>query len=167
MDYLWTSWRMSYIESLNGSPKECVFCSKLEAEDRAEYVLRRGEFCYACLNVFPYTSGHLLIVPYEHVDTIEGLAPAVSLEMMTLCQQGVTVLRQGFRPQGFNVGLNLGHVAGAGLPEHVHLHVVPRWTGDSNFMSVLGKTRVLPELLDESWDKLRALWDELFPLPGR
>jgi ATP adenylyltransferase len=101
----------------------------------------------------------LLIVPYDHVATIEDLPPESLLEMMTLCQQALTVLRTNFRPRGFNIGINLGHVAGAGLPEHVHLHIVPRWAGDSNFMSVLGETRVLPEMLDESWRRLREAWE--------
>lgn len=159
MEYLWTSWRMSYIESLNGRSEECVFCAKLDADDQDELVLRRGDTCYVCLNRFPYTSGHLLIVPYEHVATIEDLSSDSMLEMMTFSQQALTVLRTNWHPRGFNIGLNLGHVAGAGLPEHVHLHVVPRWMGDSNFMSVLGETRVLPEMLDESWRRLREAWD--------
>ena len=161
MEYLWTSWRMSYIESLNGRSEDCVFCAKLDADDQGELVLRRGDTCYVCLNRFPYTSGHLLIVPYEHVATIEDLSPDSMLEMMISCQQALTVLRTNWHPRGFNIGLNLGHVAGAGLPEHVHLHVVPRWAGDSNFMSVLGETRVLPEMLDESWRRLREAWDRL------
>ena len=151
---------MSYIESLDDDTPECVFCAKLDAADDQEYVLFRGESSYVCLNVFPYTSGHLLIVPYQHVSSIEDLDFECMQEMMVLCQQSVKVLRLGYRPQGFNVGMNLGYVAGAGLPEHVHLHVVPRWKGDSNFMSVLGGTRVLPELLGESWLRLRRLWEE-------
>lgn len=150
---------MSYIESLNGRSEECVFCAKLDADDHEELVLRRRDACYICLNRFPYTSGHLLIVPNEHVETIENLAPEILLEMMTLCQDALTILRTNYHPRGFNIGINLGHVAGAGLPEHVHLHIVPRWTGDSNFMSVLGETRVLPEMLDESWHRLREAWD--------
>jgi ATP adenylyltransferase len=163
VEYLWTSWRMSYIEGLNGRPTECVFCAKLDAGDQDELVLHRGDDCYVCLNRFPYTSGHLLIVPNEHVATIEALSPDVLLEMMTLCQTVLGVLRTNYHPRGFNVGLNLGQVAGAGLPEHVHLHVVPRWAGDSNFMSVLGETRVLPEMLEESWCRLREAWDEYEP----
>jgi ATP adenylyltransferase len=159
VEYLWTSWRMSYIEGLSGGSEECVFCAKLEAADEAELVLRRGDLCYVCLNRYPYTTGHMLIVPNVHVDTIEDLPPETLLQMMTFCQQALTVLRTNYHPRGFNVGLNLGHVAGAGLPEHVHLHVVPRWPGDSNFMSVLGDTRVLPEVLDESWKRLREAWD--------
>ncbi len=163
MEYLWTPWRMSYIKTLSGDAKECVFCAKLDADDEAEYVLRRGDTCYVGLNVFPYNSGHILVVPNEHVASIEGLAPDCLLEMMTLCQQALAVLRVAYAPSGFNIGINLGNVAGAGLPEHVHLHVVPRWSGDSNYMSVVGRTRVLPELLEESWKRLREAWDQEFP----
>lgn len=163
MEHLWTSWRMNYIKTLEGDSQECVFCAKLEADDEPEYVLRRGETCFACLNIFPYTSGHILVVPNAHVDSIEYLPPECLCEIMTMCQQALAVLRQGYRPHGFNVGFNLGGMAGAGLPDHVHLHVVPRWAGDSNFMSVIGDTRVLPEMLDESWQRMRTLWDRGFP----
>ncbi len=165
MNYLWTPWRMSYIESLQERSQECVFCAKLDRDNKDEHVLRRGKDCYAALNVFPYNTGHLLIVPHDHVATIEELTPDCLLEMMTLCQQALATLRLGYRPRGFNVGFNLGAAAGAGLPEHVHMHIVPRWVGDSTFMSVVGGTRILPELLDESWQRLRTLWDQEFPLP--
>jgi ATP adenylyltransferase len=165
VEYLWTSWRMSYIESLHGRSEDCVFCAKLDADDQEELVLCRGDTCYICLNRFPYTSGHLLVVPNDHVATIEDLTAEILLEMMTLCKDALTILRTNYNPSGFNVGLNLGHVAGAGLPEHVHLHIVPRWTGDSNFMSVLGETRVLPEMLGESWHRLREAWDRFDSAP--
>jgi len=163
MDRLWTPWRMSYIRTLDGHPKACVFCAKLDTDDGTEYVLRRGDTCYACLNMFPYNSGHVLIVPHDHVDTLERLTPGCLLEMMLLCQQSLAVLRLAYRPRGFNVGFNLGAAAGAGLPEHVHMHIVPRWVGDSNFMSVVGNTRVLPELMDKGWDRLRKIWYQEFP----
>jgi ATP adenylyltransferase len=166
MDYLWTPWRMTYIESLQEPTQECIFCSKLAKDDEAEYILRRGKRCYAALNLYPYTNGHVLIVPHNHVTTLEELSPDCLLETMTLCQQTLSVLRLGYQPRGFNVGFNLGAAAGAGLPEHIHMHVVPRWFGDSTFMSVVGTTRILPELLGESWKRLRTLWDQEFPLPG-
>jgi ATP adenylyltransferase len=150
---------MSYIEGLGEPAEECIFCAKLDADDEDELVLRRGDMCYVCLNRYPYTTGHMLIVPNRHVATIEDLPPETLLQMMTFCQQALAVLRTNYHPRGFNIGLNLGQVAGAGLPEHVHLHLVPRWPGDSNFMSVLGDTRVLPEVLDESWQRLREAWD--------
>ncbi len=164
MDHLWTPWRMSYIETLDERPTGCVFCSKLTGDDQVEFVLRRGKTCYAGLNVFPYTSGHILVVPHDHVSTIEDLSSDCLLEMMILCQQALATLRLGYQPRGFNIGLNLGVAAGAGLPDHVHLHVVPRWFGDSPFMSVVGKTRVLPEMLNESRQRLRTPWDREFPL---
>jgi ATP adenylyltransferase len=157
---------MTYIESLQDNTVECVFCAKLESDDEDEYLLRRGRTCYAVLNFYPYTNGHTLIVPHDHVSSLEELSPDCILEMMTLCQQMVAVLRLGYSPQGFNVGLNLGAAAGAGLPAHLHMHIVPRWVGDSTFMSVVGGTRVLPEMLDESWRRLRALWDQEFPPIG-
>lgn len=165
MDHLWTPWRMSYIETLKDAPQACVFCAKLECDDKEEFVLRRGETCYAALNVFPYNSGHILIVPHSHVKDLEELPCDCLLEMMTLCQQALAALRLGYHPRGFNVGFNLGTAAGAGLPDHLHMHVVPRWTGDSTFMSVFGNTRILPESLDESWQRLRTVWDQEFPLP--
>jgi len=156
---------MSYIETLKDQSKPCVFCAKLESDDRSEFVLRRGGTCYAALNVYPYNNGHILIVPHSHVTTIEEMPRDCLLEMMILCQQALTSLRLSYQPRGFNVGLNLGAAAGAGLPDHLHMHIVPRWTGDSTFMSVVGHTRVLPESLDESWQRLRAAWDQQFPLP--
>ena len=164
MDCLWTPWRMSYIESLGDPSQECVFCAKLDRDDEDEYVLRRGIDCYATLNLYPYTNGHLLIVPNHHVASLEELTPDALLEVMTMCQQALAVLRIGYHPRGFNVGFNLGAAAGAGLPEHIHMHIVPRWIGDATFMSVVGGTRVLPEMLDESWHRLRLLWDQEFPL---
>ncbi len=157
---------MPYIETLGDRTDECVFCAKLDADDQEAYVLRRGVSCYAGLNLFPYNNGHVLIVPHLHVASIEELSSESLTEMMLLCQQALVVLRGAYRPSGFNVGFNLGAAAGAGLPDHVHMHVVPRWIGDSTFMSVVGGTRVLPESLDESWERLRAFWDDQFPLPG-
>ena len=164
MDRLWTPWRMSYIKTLTGRSRQCVFCAKLDADDKTEYVLRRGVTCYAGLNTFPYNSGHILIVPCAHVVTIEDLGPDCLLEMMTLCQEALAILRLGYEPNGFNVGFNLGVAAGAGLPDHLHMHIVPRWIGDSTFMSVVGETRVLPELLEEGWRRLRKIWDQEYPL---
>ena len=140
------------------------FCAKLAADDREEYVLRRGRTAYVCLNLYPYNNGHLLVVPHQHVESIEDLDPDCLLEMMTLCQQALAVLRQAYRPRGFNVGINMGAAAGAGLPAHVHMHVVPRWVGDSTFLSVIGgDAGFLPELLDESWERLHALWEIEYP----
>lgn len=164
MDHIWTPWRMSYIKNLGEPTNTCVFCDKNDSDDCSEYVLRRHELCYVCLNAYPYTNGHLLVVPYQHVGSIESLSPECLLEMMKLCQQALAVLRKGFQPHGFNIGMNMGSAAGAGVPDHVHLHVVPRWVGDSTFISVVGCARVLPELLNDTWQRLRKIWDQEFPL---
>ncbi|MEN8098529.1 MAG: HIT domain-containing protein [Chloroflexota bacterium] len=158
MDYLYTNWRKEYIKSLEQSSSGCVFCDKLDRPDEDELVLERGETCYVCLNMYPYTNGHLLVVPYQHVSCIDELDPQVLAEMMNMSQKSVRILKEKFYTQGFNIGLNLGSVAGAGLPDHVHLHVVPRWQGDANFMSVICNTKVISELLEESFSKLRDVW---------
>ena len=142
------------MEYLDGSNKAegCVFCVAQSMQDSAENLIAfRGEHAYVILNRYPYTSGHLLIVPFEHKANLEDLDSETRAEMMELTSQSVTVLRSLYKPQGFNMGANLGKAAGAGVPEHIHLHVVPRWSGDTNFMSTLGQTRVLPEALEDTY----------------
>lgn len=138
-------------------PKDgvCVFCNKiLPGDDRAEHVLWRGELAFMVLNRYPYNNGHLLILPYAHVASLEDLPPAVLTEMMLLVNRGLAALRKAMDPHGFNVGLNLGRAAGAGIESHVHIHVVPRWGGDTNFMTTVSDTRNIPETLDQSFDRL-------------
>lgn len=152
---LWTPWRMAFIQG--EKPPECIFCTKpREKNDRANYILFRGDYNFIILNAFPYSSGHLMIVPYHHVPSLEELEPEVTAEMMELTKRSLAALRQAERPEAFNVGINIGKAAGAGIADHVHLHVVPRWVGDNNFMPVIGKTRLLPELLESTYDKLIA-----------
>ncbi len=135
----------------------CIFCAKpAESRDRANYILFRGRHNFIILNAFPYTSGHLMIVPYEHVPSIEALDSAVTGEMMELSKRSLAALRKAERPEAFNVGLNIGTAAGAGIADHVHLHIVPRWAGDNNFMPVLGNARLLPEALESTYEKLIA-----------
>jgi ATP adenylyltransferase len=154
---LWAPWRMPYIKGPKSG--ECVFCSKPAWEDdESAGIVHRGEHSFVMLNAFPYTNGHLMISPYLHTGTIEDLDQPTLLELMTLSQRSLAALRSAYRPEGFNVGLNLGKVAGAGFDDHVHLHVVPRWGADSNFMPVIGNARVLPELLGESYRALKAAW---------
>jgi ATP adenylyltransferase len=154
---LWAPWRMPYIKGPKSG--ECVFCSKPAWEDdESAGIVHRGEHSFVMLNAFPYTNGHLMISPYLHTRTIEDLDQPTLLELMTLSQRSLAALRSAYRPEGFNVGLNLGKVAGAGFDDHVHLHVVPRWGADSNFMPVIGNARVLPELLGESYRALKAAW---------
>ncbi len=138
-------------------PRECIFCTKpRENRDRANYILYRGRHNYIILNAFPYASGHLMIVPFAHVPSLEDLEPAVTAEMMELTKRALTALRVAERPEAFNVGVNIGKAAGAGIADHVHLHVVPRWVGDNNFMPVIGNARLLPEMLETTYEKLIA-----------
>ncbi|MFH1485067.1 MAG: HIT domain-containing protein [Chloroflexota bacterium] len=161
IDTLWTPWRIGYI--IGEKPEGCFLCLKHEepaTKDRGNYVLYRGKLCYMMLNLFPYSNGHLMIAPYAHVGSFEILDAATLSEMMSLSQRAVVLLKKAFSPAGFNIGINLGLVAGAGVPEHLHVHVVPRWEGDVNFMSVLADTRLIPEALDATYDRLMALIKE-------
>ena len=155
MNQLWSPWRMEYI---NNSNKEagCVFCNAQIMEDGAENLIaHRGKHSYVILNRFPYTSGHLMVIPFQHVPNLEELDPETRAEMMELTSQCTTVLKGIYRPQGFNVGVNIGEAAGAGVLGHVHIHIVPRWTGDTNFMSSVGGIRVLPEALEETYQRVK------------
>lgn len=150
---------MEYIE--NSKEDGCVFCNAPEKEDGAENLIAfRGEHAYVILNRYPYTSGHLMVVPFQHKASLEGLDPRTRAEMMELTTRCMTVLRGIYRPQAFNVGINIGEAAGAGIKEHVHIHIVPRWAGDTNFMSAVGETRVLPESLDQTWQRVKNGFSE-------
>lgn len=134
----------------------CIFCEKPEDEnDRENLIVFRGERCFAVLNLFPYTTGHIMIAPYVHTGTIEELEPETLTEMMVLAQRSMSAIREAFGPDGFNLGINISRVAGAGIKDHVHLHLVPRWAGDSNFMAVIAETRVLPRTLEDVWLALK------------
>jgi len=158
LDYLFSPWRMEYIENhlkANG----CVFCFEQEKNDGPEnLIVTRGQKAFVILNRFPYTSGHIMTVPHIHKSTLEDLDPETRAEMLELATIGMRVLRRIYHPQGFNVGVNIGEAAGAGITEHVHLHVVPRWMGDTNFMTSLGKTRVLPENLEKTYKRVCEEW---------
>jgi ATP adenylyltransferase len=183
MDRLWTPWRLDYVsgalpESRKGVPAElaawpgpdrkCVFCNLIRSvdwaiaggrnadqADAAGLVLDRFKTCYVCLNRYPYSSGHLMVVPYLHTDSLAKLPAEAAEEMIRVAQKAETALRKVYHPDGINLGLNLGRAAGAGVTEHIHLHALPRWAGDTNFMTVIGDTRVLPETLDVTWKRLR------------
>jgi len=155
MKILWTPWRMEYISG--PKPEGCFLCTKQrepQKKDRENYILHRGATCYVLLNLFPYANGHMMIAPYQHVASLEGLDDKSLHEMMALVRASVTALNKAFSPAGFNIGMNLGKIAGAGIADHLHIHVVPRWQGDVNFMSVLAETRLIPEALDVTYDKL-------------
>ena len=154
MDRLWTPWRYKYISTARES-SGCIFCDKpKEDEDEKNYIVHRAEYNFVILNAFPYTSGHLMVAPYEHVATPEDAREETLLEMMLLTRRGVQCLRAAYRPDGVNLGMNIGEAAGAGVVGHIHMHVLPRWIGDANFMTTVGETRILPEELDETYRKL-------------
>jgi ATP adenylyltransferase len=160
VDRLWSPWRMQYIESAKGSeePEGCIFCEKPAArDDETTYILARTGRAFAILNAFPYNPGHLMIAPFRHEGDFVALEADETADCDSLLQRSIQALRQASNPDGFNVGMNLGRVAGAGIPGHVHWHVVPRWNGDTNYMTVVGETRVLPELLVETYAKLKPL----------
>jgi ATP adenylyltransferase len=149
---------MSYVNSAGAPDSECVFCSALSAgDDRRALILRRGRRAFLILNAFPYATGHLMAMPIRHVAKVEDATVDELAEIMTLVQGGVRALNAGYKPDGFNVGMNLGRVAGAGVLGHLHTHVVPRWNGDTNFMPVIADTKVLPETLESTYDRLTAL----------
>jgi ATP adenylyltransferase len=188
MDYLWTPWRYAYLTEpaglrRKGVPQElaawtgdrgCVFCNLLEATsyaveqgtsvenaDRAAAIVLRAEHAFVCLNRFPYTSGHMMILPYAHKASLTALDVSEASELMSLAQRAEKALGAAYFPDGLNLGMNLGEAAGAGVAGHLHLHVLPRWRGDANFMTTVSETRVLPETLETTWERLRAAFSSL------
>ena len=189
MDRLWTPWRYNYVSraepaarkgvpaALDAWPEDqdrhCVFCNLIaaadyaiahgmnpEMADLAALIVLRREHCFICLNRFPYATGHILIVPRQHLDSLAQLPVQAAEEMIHLAQEAETVLRSVYRPDGLNFGLNLGEAAGAGVADHLHMHGLPRWSGDTNFMTVVCETRVLPEMLELTWTRLRTAFDK-------
>jgi ATP adenylyltransferase len=163
MKHLWSPWRLEYL--ITPRDDSCIFCHAAGSDDdRENLVLLRGERAFLILNRFPYNNGHFMIVPYVHVDSLEELDTPTLTEMMVLMNRGLAALRALMRPDGFNVGANLGQVAGAGIEDHVHLHAVPRWAGDTNFMPVIGDMRVVPQTWMQTYDELKAaLQDQTQP----
>ena len=158
MDIIWTPWRYEYVSTVD-EREGCIFCDRpTSGDDEENMILAREQYCFAMLNIYPYTTGHLMIAPYRHTGTIEELDPETLKEMMTLAQRSMEAIRKTFDPQGFNLGINISRIAGAGVTDHVHLHVVPRWSGDSNFMTVVAQTRVMPQALDQVFARLRELF---------
>lgn len=186
MERLWTPWRLAYVAGEGGKQrkgvpdelsawpveqdKHCVFCnmiaavrwaidSGMKAEDaeRAALIVRQRETCFVCLNRFPYSTGHVMIVPYAHVDSLVKLSPSVLHEMIATAREVEIALRETYRPDGLNLGMNLGEAAGAGVADHLHLHELPRWSGDTNFMATTAETRILPEPLQVTWTRLRIM----------
>jgi ATP adenylyltransferase len=159
---LWAPWRLVYLKGEKSS--DCIFCSKPALDDDARsFIVTRGSSCFVMLNAFPYTNGHLMVAPYEHTADLRDLQPDVASELMALTQRSLDAIEQVYSPEGFNLGANLGEVAGAGFAQHLHMHVVPRWKGDTNFMPVVGDTSVMPEALPDSWRKLRDAFQAVTP----
>lgn len=158
MDTLWSPWRYRYIKE-GGAPDGCVFCrigSASVEQDEENLVVLRGEYNFIVLNRYPYTSGHAMVIPYEHWGSLAEASVEALEEMMRLTQRLEVALRNQYRPEGVNIGMNVGKAAGAGVAGHIHMHALPRWVADSNFITTIGETRVLPEELEQTWRKLRA-----------
>jgi ATP adenylyltransferase len=155
MDYLWTPWRYAYVSS-GDSVSGCIFCDLQKQSDEQARIVHRGKSCFIILNTFPYTNGHVMVVPYAHLDQLQKLPADAATEMMALTQKMETVLRSLYVPDGINLGMNIGKSAGAGVAGHIHMHVLPRWVADANFVSVIGETRVLPETLEVTWTRIRT-----------
>ncbi|MCJ7443454.1 MAG: HIT domain-containing protein [Methanotrichaceae archaeon] len=160
MENLWAPWRMDYI--LSKKPLGCIFCDKPnENKDKDNLILFRGKNHFIILNAFPYNNGHMMIVPYRHISSLGGLSSVERTEILDLADLAVNILSNAMKPDGFNLGINMGQAAGAGIADHVHLHVVPRWNGDTNFMPVLNDTRVISEHLEATYDKLMKVLSDL------
>lgn len=155
MTYLWTPWRSTYMKEKKDKSR-CIFCYASDAEqDEENLVVFRGTTVFVILNRYPYTSGHLMIAPYAHVARLANTTEQTSAEMMQLTRRAEAILEQAYHPDGLNLGMNLGHAAGAGIEEHIHMHVLPRWRGDANFMTSVGNARIIPEALEDTYSKLR------------
>ena len=162
MDKLWAPWRMEYIRAKNDKEEGCVFCIKSEEEkDRDNLVLYRGENLFVIMNLYPYNNGHILICPFKHVETTESLSKDCMNEIMELADTSMEIFRKIMNAQGFNFGANIGVSGGAGIVDHIHFHVVPRWVGDTNFMPVIGQTKVMVDGLLDTYDKLKTEFDKL------
>ena len=158
---LWAPWRMEYIKSsVESKGGGCVFCEAIKMSDEEALILYRGRRSFIIMNKYPYNTGHLMIVPFRHVASLEDLGEEELLEMSLLVKASLRALRRAYRPQGFNVGINIGRVAGAGVEDHVHIHVVPRWSGDANFMLITGATKVIPQDLRDTYSTLKPILEE-------
>ena len=160
VERIWAPWRLEYVKDASkDNESECIFCAGIDEgpeHDAINLIVERGERCFVILNKYPYTNGHLMVAPYEHVATLQGLDAETVGELMLLAQRGIAALEASYSPHGYNVGFNQGRVAGAGVEYHIHMHVVPRWGGDTNFMPVLGDTRVMNQTLEDSYETVRG-----------
>jgi ATP adenylyltransferase len=157
VERIWAPWRLEYVKDASKDKEsECIFCAALDAgDDEENLIVHRGERCFVILNRYPYTNGHLMVAPYDHVAELQKLDDETLAEIMSLAQRGIAALETSYSPHGYNVGFNQGRVAGAGVEHHIHMHVVPRWGGDTNFMPVLGDTRVMNQTLEDSYETVK------------
>ena len=162
MDHLFTPWRMAYIRGEKKPVEGCIFCQLAVSEEDHDQIIARSEHVFVTLNIYPYNNGHLMVIPYEHVSTPESLATEVLTDLMLTVNRSLAVLRKAYNSPAFNMGANLGPAAGAGIAEHYHFHIVPRWPGDANFMTVVGSTRVIPDTLENTYRELKTAWDEIY-----
>lgn len=163
LDRIWAGWRFAYIEGVTQEPEgtgDCLFCALAAADPEEALVVGGDELVFAVMNAYPYVSGHIMLAPRRHEADLEGLRPEEATALMTMIQHGSAALKRAYRPDGLNIGVNLGRAAGAGVPGHVHFHALPRWNGDTNFMTTVAEARVLPEDLRTSWQKLREAWPQ-------
>jgi ATP adenylyltransferase len=157
---IWAPWRLKYLKQA-GNNDECIFCTKPDqGDDREALIVHRGERCFVILNLFPYTNGHLMVSPFEHIGRFQEIPAETTAEMNALAQRSMEILESVYGPEGFNLGINQGRIAGAGVEGHIHLHVVPRWAGDNNYMPVIADTKVMPQSLEESYDALSGGFEE-------
>ena len=160
MEHLWSPWRLAYVTSASGGPAGCIFCDTIDP-GRDELIIARGKLSFVILNLYPYNNGHLMIVPNRHVATLQASTAEERDELMRFMRHAEMALTEAYKPQGINIGVNLGRPAGAGVVDHLHVHLVPRWNGDTNFMTVVGNVRVLPEELGETAKRLRPIFERL------
>ena len=155
---IWAPWRLAYVKDASKDiEEECIFCAKPAAgDDEANLIVHRGEHSFVILNLFPYTNGHLMVASYGHIGRIQDLPAETVAEMMALAQLAMRRLEDTYHPQGYNVGFNQGRIAGAGVEHHIHMHVVPRWAGDNNFMPVIADTKVMPQTIEQSYEALKG-----------
>ncbi len=159
MEQMWAPWRLEYI--VGDKVEGCIFCVfPQQTNDRENRILYRGKHAFVIMNAFPYSNGHLLVAPYRHTGDLSELSADESLEMMQLVQMSIRVLKEACNPDGLNIGVNMGTAAGAGIADHVHMHIVPRWNGDTNFMPVFADVKVIPESLEKTYDKLKVIFDK-------
>lgn len=152
---MWAPWRLEYIQNADKINEGCIFCNKPEQkEDKENLIVHRDEYCFIILNKYPYNNGHLMVVPYEHKSDLLELSDSVLLNVQKVIQKAIKGLRNTMEPHGYNIGVNMGRPAGAGIADHIHYHIVPRWNGDTNYMPVLANTKIVSEALDKTWEKL-------------